>query len=81
MTGSSLAQDRGRLESKIEAQSSEIVTLKKNMEVSVSRGTTLSILILLKRDNSVSFNVLHTSRMYMKLELLCIEMFISFPKH
>ncbi|XP_056008134.1 leucine-rich repeat and coiled-coil domain-containing protein 1-like [Ostrea edulis] len=30
--GSSLAQDRGRLESKIEAQSSEIITLKKNLE-------------------------------------------------
>ena len=33
IAGASLAQDRGRLESKIESQASEIVTLKKNLEV------------------------------------------------
>lgn len=44
--GSSLAQDRGRLESKIEALNSEVAILKKNLEVKLSRKITLSVLLL-----------------------------------
>lgn len=45
--GSSLAQDRGRLESKIEAFNSEVTILKKNLEVKLSRKITLSVLSLI----------------------------------
>lgn len=44
--GSSLTQDRGRLESKIEALNSEVAILKKNLEVKLSRKITLSVLLL-----------------------------------
>lgn len=55
--GSSLAQDRGRLESKIEALNSEVTILKKNLEVKLSRKITLSVLSLINRIDDVKLSM------------------------
>ena len=55
ISGASLAQDRGRLESKIESLQYEIATLKKHLEVGLFKSLNLILLNLVIQDHFSTF--------------------------